>query len=192
MLDRFRASIKSVGDAAKTTSANTRSHLEEVDAGVTQWAHEQATSVENWVVVQTIHAAANFTGIVQAVIVQIGSVIAEIGARIDEVVWGIEDRVRGLIAEVTSFFTGLLDDISARLNTLTASLSKLWDDIVALMDEAIDTAILEMRKYVDGLFAEWSELLNGLDNIKESLFEFFDDPLEWLWARFTDWFLGEE
>jgi len=22
--------------------------------------------------------------------------------------------------------------------------------------------------------------------------EFFTDPLEWLWVRFTDWFLGPE
>jgi len=26
----------------------------------------------------------------------------------------------------------------------------------------------------------------------ESIQDFFNDPVEWLWAKFTDWFLGRE
>lgn len=192
MLDRFRASIKSVGDAVKTTSANTRSHLEEVDAGVSEYAHEQVTSIQNQVVILTIHLAANLSGIIQSIVVGIGAMVAEVAGKIDAAVWAVKDWVRGLIAEATAFFTGLIDDISARLESLTSSLEEAKEWLLSQISQAVDTAILQMRQYVDCLFAEWSELLNGLDDIKDEFFEFFDDPLEWLWARFTDWFLGEE
>lgn len=185
MIDFLRLSIKAVGDALRTAvEAATGEHLEEVTAGVTQWAHHQASSFENWVVVQTIHAAANFSGIVQAVIVQIGSVLAGIGAQIDAAVWGIEDRFRGLIADAIAPFTALIDDISARLDTLTQSLSEAKDWLLSQITLAVDTAVLKMRKYVNDLFAKWSDLLNGLDNIKVRLFEFFDDPEEWLYKAF--------
>ena len=49
---------------------------------------------------------------------------------------------------------------------------------------------------VDSLLSSWtltlSPLWEGWQEIRDSVVEFFADPLEWLWARFTDWFLGPE
>ena len=56
-----------------------------------------------------------------------------------------------------------------------------WNDRIQDILDLINTAF----KLREDWWSGWQE-------IKEQVFDFFSDPLEYLWSRFTDWFLGPE
>lgn len=56
-----------------------------------------------------------------------------------------------------------------------------WDARLTDIQELINTAIQEIAPLMEG----WQE-------VRETVGEFFSDPLEWLWGRFANWFLGPE
>ena len=60
-------------------------------------------------------------------------------------------------------------------------LTEWWTGKAAEVGEMIGTAIKETEPFWQG----WSDF-------RESVSDFFADPMEWLLARFTDWFLGPE
>lgn len=45
---------------------------------------------------------------------------------------------------------------------------------------------------IDSAFTLRESLWTGWQEIRDQVLEFFNDPLEWLQVRFTDWFLGPE
>ena len=113
---------------------------------------------------------------------------------IDSVVIGWEDFVTTWANFWTVSWPALLDDLevirenwssfwSVTFPTLVSFtwLTTWWTDRVEDVEDLIDSAFT-LR---DSLWAGWQE-------ISDSVFEFFADPLEWLWTRFTDWFLGPE
>ncbi|GAI90757.1 unnamed protein product, partial [marine sediment metagenome] len=80
--------------------------------------------------------------------------------------WNTEfQELRDIAEAVTYFFTVTLPTLASKLD----------------VRDLIDSAIEELRPFIEG----WQE-------IKDSVLEFFVDPLEWLWTRFTNWFLGPE
>ena len=60
-------------------------------------------------------------------------------------------------------------------------LTTWWNSRLLEIQDLINTALLDL----EGSLAGWQE-------IRDAVFEFFADPLEWLWTRFTNWFLGPE
>jgi len=55
-----------------------------------------------------------------------------------------------------------------------------------------DARVLDVQRLIDTALSNWTPLLESWQETKDSVIEFFADPLEWLWARFTEWFLGPE
>jgi len=99
----------------------------------------------------------------------------------------LRDRVTGLAGDVQEFFSRLpgIDEViswwSGRLSWVLGAIDDWWDDKVADVQGLIDSGFLAR----DSLWAGWQDLRNQVA-------EFFDDPVEYIWDRFTDWFLGPE
>ncbi|GAH38074.1 unnamed protein product, partial [marine sediment metagenome] len=52
--------------------------------------------------------------------------------------------------------------------------------------------LLDINSLIESWTVTLSPFWEGWQEIRESVFEFFTDPLTWLETKFTDWFLGEE
>lgn len=93
------------------------------------------------------------------------------------VTWpGLLDELAGLKGEWDNFWVNIFPDLVS-----FTWLTTWWADRVNDVQDLIDSAFT-LR---DSLWAGWQDM-------REDVLEFFADPLEWLWARFTDWFLGPE
>lgn len=99
------------------------------------------------------------------------------------------------------------------INTLLANLQVLWQQFVDWMPSLSEIiawftnwwskvlaqiiawgalTALQIGNLIDSAFNLRESFWAGWQDIRDTVFEFFNDPLEWLWARFTDWFLGPE
>lgn len=69
-----------------------------------------------------------------------------------------------------------------------------WPQVVSLATLAIwwDTQLLAIGKLLDTAFTTRQSLWSGWQEIKAQVIEFFTDPVEFIWEKFTDWFLGPE
>jgi len=61
------------------------------------------------------------------------------------------------------------------------TVSSWWSGRLAEVQALINTALAAAAPF----WAGWVE-------VRDQVLEFFADPLEWLWGRFADWFLGPE
>lgn len=55
-----------------------------------------------------------------------------------------------------------------------------------------DSRFQDVQDLINSAFTLRDSLWAGWQDIRDSVLEFFADPLEWLLTRFTDWFLGPE
>lgn len=121
----------------------------------------------------------------------------------------VKPVVLAWIEEAKSWASAQLRELNARLG----SLQSLWDELkvnIPSLSEIIAwfrnwwgniQKVLsgwwtERLRDVQDLFKSWVKDLapfwEGWQDIRDTVFDFFNDPLEFLWARFTDWFLGAE
>lgn len=87
------------------------------------------------------------------------------------------DGFKGMIPtidEVISWWGNWTGNVLAFVNTW-------WEGTIKSVQDLITTALKE----AEPLWSGWQE-------IREQVFEFFANPVQWLWTRFTDWFLGPE
>jgi len=132
-------------------------------------------------------------------------------------VWNIVDdwwsstqfTVRAWIAEAKSYADSLLGEV----NRMIANLQAAWDSLrgwIPTLEEislwwgnwtgnvltAINTwwnsTLLEVRALIDSAFLERESWWAGWEEMRDRVATFFSDPLEFLWDRFADWFLGPE
>ena len=52
--------------------------------------------------------------------------------------------------------------------------------------------VADIQNLIDSAFTTRTSFWAGWQDLRDNVVEFFSDPLEWLWARLTDWFLGPE
>jgi len=86
-------------------------------------------------------------------------------------------------------------------------MSGVWTDVVAWVNgvpESIVNYVAERIEAIGAVTTEWvnsainsfaSSIAGPVNLVNlwfDSIQDFFTDPLEWLWAKFTDWFLGSE
>lgn len=117
--------------------------------------------------------------------------------------------VRAWIDEATTTLQLLINDLSTSFQLL----NKAWDDfkgmiptidqviywwnnwtgnVLTLVDTWWTSTMGEVEGLIDSAFAERESWWAGWSDFRSSVAEFFGDPLEYLWTRFTDWFLGPE
>jgi len=86
-------------------------------------------------------------------------------------------------------FAGLWSDVTTWVNNIPASIGNF-------VDNAIDTvrtwAADQLDAAISSLASSIAAPINLVNLWFNSIQEFFNDPLEWLWNKFTDWFLGPE
>jgi len=87
------------------------------------------------------------------------------------------DNFKGKIPSIDSVLSWFGDWWGNTLSSLIAWGALKASQITTLIDSAFTVR--------DSLWAGWQEL-------RDQVIEFFNDPLEFIWARFTEWFLGPE
>lgn len=106
--------------------------------------------------------------------------------------------VQGWIASAVQGFNDLINSVETALNTLQAAWDDFWTVILPnLLDITWLTSwwaskLLEIDTLINSWFLTWTPFWEGWLDVKDTVIEFFNDPLEWLWQRFLDWFLGPE
>ncbi len=83
---------------------------------------------------------------------------------------------------------GQIPDISE----IRAWFSNWWGNILVNLSTWWNDRLLEVQRLIDTAFSLREPFWAGWQEIRDKVFEFFDDPLEWLLERFTNWFLGPE
>jgi len=78
------------------------------------------------------------------------------------------------------------------IDQIIAWFSNWWGSVLAriiawgaLTGAQVDELISSRLKDFDPFWAGWQDF-------KDRVVEFFSDPVEFIWDRFTDWFLGPE
>jgi len=97
----------------------------------------------------------------------------------------------GQVLELREDIDNLLSQIP-NVTELTAWFRNWTGNVLAVVNTWWASSLLD----INGLFRSWTLELEpfwaGWQDIRAQVFDFFDDPLEWLLNRFTDWFLGPE
>ncbi len=89
-----------------------------------------------------------------------------------------EELVSGLWTDVVAWVNSVLASMENFVNGVEADI-RAW--AVGMVDDALAAFAIDI-----------SAAFNVINVWIDSIQGFFNDPLEWLWAKFTDWFLGPE
>lgn len=101
------------------------------------------------------------------------------------------DWLHGEIIELRGEVDDLIGQIP-NVTEITAWFSNWWGNILANLGTWWDDRLLDVQGLIDSAFVTRDQFWAGWQDIRDRVFDFFDDPLEWLLERFTDWFLGPE
>lgn len=121
----------------------------------------------------------------------------------------IAPTVRGWIDSAVAGFGSLIDQVSAEVTELWETVESFigrlpsidemwgwftnwWANILTPLTSWWNEQLKQLDRLINDTIAVWFPWYENLVEIKDKLFEFFTDPLEWLLDKFTDWFLGPE
>lgn len=97
------------------------------------------------------------------------SEIIELRGEVDDLIGQIPN-----VTEITAWFSNWPGNVTSVINTW-------WTSTMGEVQGLINSAFVIREPF-------WA----GWQDIRDKVFDFFEDPLEWLLERFTDWFLGPE
>jgi len=89
----------------------------------------------------------------------------------------------------------MANEFTGRLPTLDGIISwwTSWPgNVLAFVNTWWTGRLLEVRGLINSAFLEREPFWSGWQDLRDSVFEFFSDPLSFLERKFTDWFLGAE
>jgi hypothetical protein len=101
------------------------------------------------------------------------------------------NNLAGALAEVQTWWNSFKDKIPS-LNEIISWFTNWWANILSRLSSWWIERLLDIKALFNSWTLELAPLLAGWQEIRDKVFEFFNDPLEWLLAEFTDWFLGKE
>jgi hypothetical protein len=113
----------------------------------------------------------------------------------------IDAAVQGLgtmAAAWNNFWNNLWPQLTADFNSLRSDWGNFWritvPDLVNF--SWLETWWQDRTRDIDGLissgFSTRASLWEGWDIMRDKVVSFFADPVEYIWGRFTEWFLGPE
>jgi len=124
--------------------------------------------------------------------------------------WGsTSEIVQGWIYDVRQYAAGLVADVMVLVTTLQAA----WDNFkgkIPSFDAILDWwgnwtgellsviiawwagALQDVQDLIGTAFVVRADLWAGWQEMRDQVIEFFTDPLEVLWSKAADWFLGPE
>ncbi|MDD4986416.1 MAG: hypothetical protein PHQ43_11655 [Dehalococcoidales bacterium] len=91
---------------------------------------------------------------------------------------------------ISTAIQGLPDMLTAWSNFITETLPTLFD--LQYAESWWKSKLVDLGELISSAFVEREDLWNGWTDFRQRVSDFFSDPLEWIWSRFTDWFLGGE
>ena len=161
------------------------------------------TSVKNW-------ALATFA--------KIGEVASTIWNYITNVYNTISNYITNVYNTISNYITEVYNTVKNYItntyNTIVNNITNVIGVTIEKVAEWFTSIGGATREWAEGLFVrardvwntitgnlgEWwrtqlallNETFGWVQDFRDRLEEFFTDPVEFLWARFTDWFLGRE
>ncbi len=111
---------------------------------------------------------------------------------------GVESWTLTQINNVKSAILAIIGDLElwtqTEINTITALLSALidWPALTAWITTWWNDRLFDISALIDSAFGLRDSLWAGWQDIRDRVFEFFEDPVDFIWLRFTNWFLGPE
>lgn len=105
---------------------------------------------------------------------------------------------QSLVATVSTALASLQvawDSFKAKIPSIDAILS-WWSNWTGNVLTAVNSwwseRLLDVQGLINSAFTTRESLWAGWQELRQQVLTFFQDPLEFIWARFTDWFLGPE
>ncbi len=95
--------------------------------------------------------------------------------------------VKGLIASATEALPGLISSVG---DFFTLVLPNLID--FTWLESWWTARVVDIGNLISTAFTLRESLWSGWQEVRTSVLEFLANPLDWLWDKFTDWFLGPE
>ncbi len=86
-----------------------------------------------------------------------------------------------------NFWENIWPQLLKDFNAWIVKVGEFFADILPGLASRFD-----ITKAFDDFMLAWQDLFNFWVGFKTDLVAFLTDPLEWLWGKFTDWFLGPE
>jgi len=106
------------------------------------------------------------------------------------------------LKDAASTFLNFWDNLWPQFVSSFNGLKSAWDNFwkVTLPDLVSfdwlwswwNSTIDDVQGLINSAFAARQSFWEGWQDMRTSVLKFFEDPLEWLWERFADWFLGPE
>jgi len=132
-----------------------------------------------------------------------------VGQRIDDWWHDIKNTILGLIDIAGQDLRSLIDDARAWLaglqssvndlidllpgiSELTAWFSNWWGNILSPLTSWWNSKILDVQGLINSAFTAREPFWSGWQDVRDKVIDFITSPLDWLFNRFTDWFLGPE
>lgn len=87
------------------------------------------------------------------------------------------------------------DSFKGKVPTIDAVISwwgNWWGNVLPQLGTWWNSRLLEVQGLIDSAFLTRQSLWSGWQEMRENVVEFFADPVELIWNRFTNWFLGPE
>ena len=110
----------------------------------------------------------------------------------------VSDELDYRVTEVWETLGALYDewiafrDSRPSIDELISWFGDWWNSILAPLTAWWNERLLDIAGLIDSAFLLRSSWWDSWQELRDQVVEFFADPVEWLWTRFTDWFLGPE
>jgi len=98
----------------------------------------------------------------------------------------IED-VKDLIAVAVQWVNERIDDVMTALDSIAVWWENFTTEVLPTLASKFD-----ITAAFDEFMLKWQDLFNTWEEFRDSIFDFFSNPFDWLLDRFTDWFMGGE
>jgi len=101
-----------------------------------------------------------------------------------------------VVSAWNSFWGSLWPQLVSSFNSLKSSWDNFWTvtlpSLVSLSWLATwwDSKLLDVQALIDSSVKEWFPFYDDLVNLWGGIAEFFTNPVEYIWKRFTNWFFG--
>ncbi len=112
------------------------------------------------------------------------------------------DQVRDYADQLVAGVMEVVDNLQAAWDTLAGWIPTIeeiitwWGSWTGQVLSVVNTwwtgALLEVQDLINTGFFTRADLWAGWTDLRDQVVEFFTDPLEVLWTKFADWFLGPE
>ena len=95
------------------------------------------------------------------------------------------------IADILEWWNSVVDDFPS-FTEILQWFTNWWANILTNINLWWIDRLVEVKAYVFNWVWSLKGFWDGWSEIRDKVYAFINDPLEWLWNKFTDWFLGVE